>query len=137
MEISDKIKAGLKGELFADVTQANTAKALCSGALEVFSTPSMIALMEGVSHLSVAEFLPAGCSTVGTKVNIDHISATPVGLKVRAECELTEVDGRRLVFAVAAYDSSAGGSCKIGSGTHERFIIENEKFMSKVAGKKT
>jgi predicted thioesterase len=86
----------------------------------------MIGLMEAASMNCVKDYLPEGHSTVGTLVNVKHISATRVGKKVWAEAELIEIDRRRLVFKVTAYDEDK----QIGEGTHERFIIDEEKFMS-------
>ncbi len=123
---------GIQGRQSVLVTENNTARAMGSGALEVFSTPSMLALMEAAASGSVAPYLDEGCGTVGTRVEIRHTSATPLGMTVRCESELTEIDGRRLVFSVAAYDDSG----LIGEGTHERFIIQESKFMEKALRKK-
>ena len=112
----------------ACVTENNTAAAAGSGGLQVFGTPFMVALMEKAAWSSIAPHLAPGDSTVGTKVNISHLSATPVGMKVWCECELVDMDRRRLVFEVTAYDERG----VIGQGTHERFIINKEKFQSKV-----
>ena len=92
----------------------------------------MIALMEGCASQSVAPYLDEDCGTVGTAVNIRHLAATPIGMKVYCESILTEVDGRRLLFNVKAYDETG----LIGEGTHERFIINSEKFFAKVNAKK-
>lgn len=126
------LKAGIQGRQEVMVTEDNSANALGSGLLEVFATPAMVALMEKTAWLSVAPYMNDGEGTVGTKLNISHMSATPTGMVVWCESELTEVDGRRLVFHVEAFDESG----KIGEGEHERFIIKNEKFMSKAAAKK-
>ena len=125
------VTVGLKGRAETQVTQANTATAACSGALPVFGTPFMCALMEEAAWKSIAPFLEEGQSTVGTKLDITHDSATPVGMKVWAESEVTQVDGKRLVLKVAAYDEKG----LIGQGTHERFIITNERFLAKAARK--
>lgn len=122
------LKVGLKHKEEKTVTMADTAKVFGSGAAEVFATPMMIGLMEGASMNCVKSYLPEGFSTVGISVNIKHLSATAVGKKVWAEAELIEVDRKRLVFKVDAYDEDK----KIGEGTHERFIIDEEKFMSKL-----
>lgn len=127
-----ELKTGIKGRLEWEVTYERTAIAIGSGGLEVFSTPSLIAMMEGASLLSVKPFLDDGLDTVGTSISVRHLSATPVGMQVRAESELTEVDGRRLVFSVRAYDEAG----LIGEGTHERFIISAKKFMAKTEAKK-
>lgn len=113
------------------VTQENTAKTVGSGELDVFATPAMIALMEETAYKSVAGELDAGMGSVGTLMNVKHLSATPVGMKVTCHTELREVDGRRLVFHVEARDEAG----LIGEGTHERFIVENEKFQKKADSK--
>ncbi len=122
---------GIRGCAEVLVSEENTAAALGSGALPVFATPSMIALMEKAARESVQPFLEEGQGTVGTSLNVKHLAATPVGLRVRAEAELIEVDRRRLVFRVEA---RAGGE-KIGEGTHERFIIDSERFLAKAQAK--
>lgn len=122
---------GTKGRMETVVNDGNTAKFVGSGALDVFATPNMIALMEQAAQASVAPWLEEGQGTVGTKINVTHDAATPLGMKVWAESELVEVDRRRLVFEVAAYDECG----LIGKGTHERFIIQNDKFLEKVNSK--
>jgi predicted thioesterase len=124
---------GITGQRTIPVTEARTAKVMESGLLPVFATPLMIASMENAASGLAEPYLAPGFSTVGTEVRIKHLSATPVGLTVRARAELTEVDGRRLVFAVSAFDDAG----KIGEGIHERFIVENEKFMAKTGAKKS
>lgn len=126
------LETGILGYSELTVTQENTAEALKSGTLQVFATPAMIALIEETAWKSVAGELEEGCATVGTALNVRHLSATPVGMKVTCKTELTEVDGRRLVFAVEAFDEAG----KIGEGTHERFIVQSERFQSKADGKK-
>lgn len=125
------VTVGLKGRAETTVNDTNTAQAACSGALPVFGTPYMCALMEEASWKSIAPHLEAGQSTVGTRLNISHDSATPAGMEVWAESEVTEVDGKRLVLKVSAYDEKG----LIGQGTHERFIIADERFLSKAAKK--
>lgn len=117
----------IKGTAALTVTGEVTAAAVGSGMLPVFATPSMIALMEKAAAESVAPQLDAGMTTVGTKLDVAHTAATPVGMTVRAETELTEIDGRRLIFIVRAFDELG----EIGSGTHERFIVNAEKFLAK------
>ena len=102
-----------------------------SGALRVFSTPYMIALMEGAAVDAVDPLLPAGSQTVGTRVDVRHLAASPVGSTVVAQAELIEVDGRKLTFHVQAHDD--GGL--VGEGTHERFIIQVERFMQRAASR--
>ena len=126
-----ELKAGIKGEATVAVTESNTAASMGSGLLAVFATPSMIALMEQAAFTCVAPALEEGCGTVGTLMNVKHLAASPVGAHIRAEAELTQVDGRRLVFHVAAYDDAG----LIGEGEHERFTIQNEKFLAKANAK--
>ena len=118
---------GLRGIAETAVTPENTAAAAGSGALPVFATPCMIGLMENAAMLSVQPYLEEGQGSVGTRIEVSHLAATPVGLRVRAESELLEVDRRRLVFRVSAYDERG----LIGEGTHERFIIDKERFLEK------
>lgn len=103
-----------------------------SGTLDVFATPAMIALMEKTAWTSVADGLDEGCGTVGISLNVAHSAPTPLGMKVTCESELTGIDGRKLTFYVKAYDEKG----VIGEGTHERFIIQNEKFQKKANMKK-
>ena len=126
------LQPGIKGKIELTVTKDKCAGALGSGDLDVFATPAMIALMEETAWKSVAPFLAPGESTVGTALNVRHMAATPVGLKVTCETELTLVDRRRLVFDVKVYDPFG----LVGEGTHERFVIQYEKFMKKVDEKR-
>lgn len=125
------LSTGIKGRKTTEVTQENTAEAVGSGTLPVFATPAMIALIEATASESVAPFLEEGSSTVGTHLDIAHSSATPVGMSATCETELVEVDRRRLVFRVVVTDAKG----EIGSGTHERFVVDNAKFMSKAESK--
>lgn len=126
------LKEGVKGTQEIMVTEENTAKVMGSGALDVFATPAMIALMEKTAWTSVADELDEGCGTVGISLNVAHSAPTPLGMKVTCESELTGIDGRKLTFCVKAYDEKG----VIGEGTHERFIIQNEKFQKKANMKK-
>ncbi len=121
------LMTGLKGRQEILVTEANSAKTMGSGTLDVFATPAMIALMELTAWKSVAEHLDEGFGTVGTLLQVTHDAPTPLGMKVWCESELVEVDGRRLVFELTAYDEKG----RIGGGRHERFMIQNEKFQAK------
>lgn len=121
------LTVGIKGREEVLVSEANSAKSMGSGLLDVFATPAMIALMELTSWKSVAPHMDEGCGTVGTLLNVTHDAATPLGMNVWCESELVEIDGRRLVFEVTAYDEKG----RIGGGRHERFIVNNEKFQTK------
>lgn len=125
------IKVGLKGIVQDYVTEVNTAEAVGSGGLKVFATPAMIALMEKASFIAIDECLDEGATSVGTMVNIEHVSASPVGALITVESVVTAVDGRKVSFEVTASDNAG----LIGKGTHERFIINAEKFMSKTNSK--
>jgi predicted thioesterase len=125
------LKTGIKGTQTEIVTNEKTAKILGSGGLEIYGTPSMIALMEGTALKSVQPFLEPGTTTVGISLNIKHVSATPVGLTVRCESELIEIDRKRLVFRVIAADDKG----EIGSGIHERFIVEIDRFLKNAFSK--
>lgn len=125
------IKIGVKGSFKVNVDSSNTAKTMGSGTLEVFATPSMVAIMEKASTLALEPFLDEGSTTVGTALNITHISATPVGMKVYANAEVIEVNGREITFKVQAFDKCG----LIGEGTHKRFIVFSEKFQQKANSK--
>ena len=103
-----------------------------SGTLDVFATPAMVALIEQTAYTSIESELEPGWGSVGTSLNIQHLSATPVGMTVTATTELVEVDRRRLVFHAEVYDEKG----LVGKGTHERFLVENEKFQTKADAKK-
>ena len=126
------MEIGIKGRQEVMVTEENSAKTVGSGLLPVFATPAMIALIENTAWQSVAEYLEDGQGTVGTKLDVAHTAATPLGMKVWCESELTEIDRRRLVFTVKVFDEKG----QVGEGTHERFIINNEKFLAKAEAKK-
>ena len=126
------LTVGIKGTQSVTVSNDNTAAAMGSGTLAVFATPAMIALMEKTAYVSVQNELDEGCGSVGTLLNVKHLAATPVGMTVTCESELVEIDNRRLVFTVKAYDEKG----LIGEGTHERFIVQNEKFLAKTNAKK-
>lgn len=121
------LHTGLTGEATTTVIHENTAAAVGAGGVEVFGTPMMIALMENAAWRAVAEQLDEGQVTVGTLVNVRHLAATPLGQRVRATAELIEIDRRRLVFQVEAYDEKQ----KIGEGLHERFIVNLDRFLQK------
>ena len=132
MNFDDILKPGLEAEKTDTVTEKNVASAWGSGGLAVYATPAMIALMEASAYSAVQPLLPPGWSTVGTELNIKHIAATPAGMKVHARAELLSINGRALSFKVEAFDETG----KIGEGVHDRFIVENERFLAKAEGKK-
>ncbi len=127
------LETGIKFTKTEKVTEKNTAGALGSGMLPVYATPAMILLLEATCAEAVAPELEAGMTTVGTKLDVEHISATPVGMDVTCCCELVEIDRRRLVFEVEISDKAG----LIGKGKHERFIVASEKFMAKANEKKS
>ena len=126
------IEKGIKGHLEQTVTDELCADRIGSGLVKVFATPMMIALIERTCNESVTPLLDPGQGTVGTRIDISHCAATPVGMRVWCDSELTEVDRRRLVFSVRAYDQCG----LIGEGTHERFIIDSDRFQQKANEKK-
>lgn len=125
------LEVGLKGEQSEIVTADKTAAAMGSGTLPVYATPAMIALMEKTAMLSVSGELSEGQCTVGTKLEIEHLSASAEGSRITCESCLTEIDRRRLVFKVTAYDKCG----VIGTGKHERFIVDSVKFIEKAKNK--
>jgi len=130
--VAKELTAGITGKTVIKVDASVSAMAAASGEMDVFGTPYMIALMERTADESVRPYLEDGAATVGTVVNVKHISATPMGMEAWATSELLEIDGRRLVFKVEAYDEAG----LIGEGMHERFIIYKEKFMAKTNSKR-
>ena len=125
------LQTGIKGYQEETVVEGKLASNVGSGLVKVYATAMMIALIEKAAVLSVEPYLESGQGTVGTLVNVSHCSATPLGMKVHAETELIEIDRRRLVFKVAAYDACG----LIGEGLHERFIIDMKKFQDKTDSK--
>ena len=123
-----ELKPGLTGTAETVVRETNTALAMGSGSLRVFATPCMVALMEQAACNAVDPCFNDSESSVGTLVNITHDAATAPGKKVTATATLVEVEGRKLVFEVTAADEDK----QIGKGTHERFIVNKEKFMAKL-----
>ncbi len=124
------ITVGLKAERVEQVTPEQTAEVVGSGSLPVFATPCLVRLMEQTACECIAPALQEGETTVGTKVDIRHVKATPCGMGLRCCCELVEVEGRRLVFSLQAHDDQG----LIGEGLHERVLVSAEKFMKKVQG---
>lgn len=126
------IPVGIKGRADTVVTEQNTASAVGSGLVPVFGTPFMIALMENAAVNALEPYVEAGQGSVGTHLDVSHDAATPIGLKVWAEAELTTVEGKALTFSVTAYDEAG----PIGKGTHNRFLIDVDRFLAKTEKKK-
>ena len=126
------IPVGAKGRAETAVTVHNTANAVGSGLVPVFATPYMIALMENAAVNALTPYMEENQGTVGTHLDVSHDSATPIGMKVWAEAEVTAVDGKAVTFAVTAYDEAG----VIGKGTHNRFVITVDRFLAKAEKKK-
>ncbi len=122
---------GIEKEIKITVTEDFTALKMGSGSLEVYATPAMVALMEQAAAESVEELLGEGKTSVGTKMEVEHLAATPLGMKVTCRSTLTAVDNRKLTFAVEAYDEAG----LIGKAHHERFVIDTQRFLEKTYGK--
>lgn len=125
------IEIGMRGRAETVVTPDNTAQAAGSGLVPVFATPWMVALMEGAAVQAVQGALAPDEGTVGTRLDVTHDAATPIGMKVWAEAEVTAVEGRKLTFSVSAFDEAG----KIGGGVHERFVIKPDKFLARAQAK--
>ena len=121
------MNTGIKGKAEMIVTDQFSAKTLGSGTMDVLGTPGLAALVEKSAWESVAPFLEEGQGTVGIRMDLKHISATPVGQRIWCECELTDIADRRLLFKFQAFDDTG----IIGEGTHERFVVTKEKFLEK------
>ena len=126
-----EITVGLKGRADTDVAREDTALEVGSGALLVYATPCMVALMEGAACEAIADCLPEDKTSVGTELSISHLSATPVGMEVWAEAEVTAVEGNMITFSVTAFDEAG----KIGEGTHKRAVITSQRFLDKTYSK--
>ena len=126
-----EITVGMKGQAATLAEREDTALEVGSGSLLVYATPCMVALMEGAACEAVAPALSEDRTTVGISLDIAHLSATPVGLEVRAEAEVTAVEGKVITFAVTAYDEAG----PIGEGTHKRCIVSTQKFLDKAYSK--
>jgi fluoroacetyl-CoA thioesterase len=125
------ITPGLFAEFTHTVTDIDTASHWGSGGLQVFSTPALVGLMESTAVIALTTYLPPGQTTVGAHIDVRHLAATPVGMEVHARAELVTIDGRKLTFKVQAWDEVE----LIGEATHDRFLIDESKFMGKVAAK--
>lgn len=126
-----EITVGMKGEVSTLVEREDTAAEVGSGSLLVYATPCMVAMMEGAACEAIAQCMDEDKTTVGIELNISHLSATPVGLEVRAAAEVTAVDGKIITFSVAAYDEAG----KIGEGTHKRCVVSSQKFLDRTYAK--
>ena len=125
------ITVGMTGNVSTMVEREDTAYEVGSGSLLVYATPCMVALMEGAACEAIADALPEEKTSVGTELNISHLAATPVGLEVRAEAEVIQVDGNTITFQVAAYDETG----KIGEGVHKRVVVNTQRFLDKAYSK--
>jgi len=125
------LNKGLSAKVEKTVTENDTARRFGSGGVDVYATPMMIGLMENAALKAVDHLLPEGYVTVGTSLTVDHLAATPVGMKVYACAVLTGIEGKKLIFSVEAFDEVD----KIGQGIHERYIVNLEKFSKKVLSK--
>lgn len=122
-----EITVGMHGEVSALVEREDTALEVGSGSLLVYATPCMVALMEGAACEAIAPALDEEKTTVGIELSISHISATPVGMDVRAEAQVTAVEKNIITFEVTAYDEQG----KIGEGIHKRAVVTSQKFLDK------
>ena len=125
------ITIGTKGEVSTLVERSDTALEVGSGSLLVYATPCMAALMEGAACEALEGLLSEDMTTVGIELNLKHLAATPVGMEVRAEAEVTAVEGKIITFAIAAYDEAG----KIGEAEHKRAVINVQKFLDKTYAK--
>jgi fluoroacetyl-CoA thioesterase len=126
-----ELAPGLIGETEMVVTEADTADRWGSGAVPVFGTPTLVGLMESAAVQALVGHLPPAQTSVGGRINVRHLAPTPVGMRVRARAELLEIEGRRLVFHVEAWDDTE----QIGEATHERFVVDEERFIAKARAK--
>ena len=126
-----ELTVGLSGRVDTLAERKDSAKEMGSGSLLVYATPSMVALMEAAACKAIAPALPEEKTSVGISMNIEHTSATPMGMEVYAEAQVTEVNGKILTFTVSAYDEKG----LIGQGTHKRCIVDSQRFLDKTYGK--
>jgi fluoroacetyl-CoA thioesterase len=122
---------GLSAETSLTVTESDTAAKWGSGLVPVFGTPALVGLMEAAAVKSLDGHLPEGQTTVGGRIDVQHLAATPVGMTVHARAELKTVEGRKLIFEIQAWDDVD----KIGEALHERFVIKTEKFIARAQAK--
>lgn len=126
--MAEELRIGLIGENYAVVTESLTARTIGSGVLDVYATPAMVALMEAAACAAVEACMEDGMTTVGIEITVQHLAASPVGEEIRALAEVTAIEGRRIKFEVRAWDERE----LIGEGTHTRYLIDIERFMSRV-----
>ena len=122
---------GMTGAASTRVTQANTAQALGSGSVPVYATPALVALLEQAAVDALAPHLPPGTTTVGVRIDVQHLAATPVGMEVQAQATLRSQEGRKLTLDVVAHD----GMEQIAQGNHERVLVDQQRFVTRVAAK--
>jgi fluoroacetyl-CoA thioesterase len=128
----EELAPGLIGEVEIVVAEADTAVCLGSGTVPVLGTPALVGLMENAAVRALADYLSPGWTSVGGRIDVRHLAATPVGMRARARAELLEVEGRRLVFHIEAWDAVE----RIGEATHERFIVDEARFVAKTEAKR-
>ena len=126
------LKAGLIGDVALTVSDDDTAERWGSGLVPVFGTPSLVGLMENAAVRALKGHLPPGQTSVGGRTDVRHLAPTPVGVRVRARAELLEIEGRHLVFHVEAWDAVE----RIGEATHERFVIDESRFVARAEAKR-
>jgi fluoroacetyl-CoA thioesterase len=126
------LQVGLRATVRAAVTDADTAEAMGSGSLPVLATPRLLALAEAATVAAVARHLAGGLTTVGTAASLEHRKASPLGAEIVVEAELTEVDGRRLVFGFIARAGDSAAELVVGAGTVERVVLNQERFLARV-----
>jgi len=129
--LENDLQPGLSAEVEIEVSETDTAAYLGSGLIPVYATPALVALMENAAVKALEGCLPDGQTTVGGQIDVRHLAATPVGMKVRAHAELLEMSGHKLIFRIQAWDEVE----QIGEADHVRFIIEEDDFMKQVWNK--
>lgn len=129
--MENKLKIGLNAIIEKTVTEDDTAFHHGSGTLKVYATPAMIGLMENASKNAIDLYLEPGDTTVGIEVNVKHIKATPIGMKVKCEAVVKDIQGKKITFLVKAYDENG----LIGEGTHLRYIVNIDNFIGKLDNK--
>ena len=125
------LDVGLVGTAQGVVTNTNTAQAMGSGLVPVYATPALVALFEEAAVNALKPSLETGKTSVGTRIEVSHLAATPIGMTVRAQATLSVVDGRRLVFDVVAHDEVE----RIAEGIHERVLVDEQRFVARVQEK--